>query len=57
MNLTKIKKLGNKIYSLSVKIEEADKSGMVTRIQGYTEKLDDAQKELKTEIDQLLKKI
>lgn len=57
MDLTKIKKLGNKIYSLSVKIEEADKSGMVTRIQGYVEKLDDAKKELDIEVNQLLKKI
>ena len=57
MDLVKIKKLGNAIYALGKKIEEAEKQGMVTRIQGYVEKLDDIQKELTIEIEKGLKQI
>lgn len=57
MDLKKIKKLGNSIYTLGKKIEEAEKQGMVTRIQGYMEKLDDANKELAIEIEKGLKQI
>ena len=39
MNYSELKKMGNKVYSLTVKIEESKKSGMVTRIPGYVEKL------------------
>ena len=50
MNTEKLKKLGNKIYALARKIEEAEKNGMVNRIETYKKQL----KEVKDEINQIL---
>ena len=57
MNIQKIKKLGNRINLLGKKIEECEKNGMSTRIQKHVEELDDAQKELASEIEKALKQI
>lgn len=55
MDLIKLKKLGNRIYSLSVKISECEKAGMKTRIPGYIKKLQETKKELNLEAENLKK--
>ncbi len=56
MNYSELKKMGNKVYSLTVKIEESKKSGMVTRIPGYVEKLKETKIKLVAAIEELEKK-
>lgn len=56
MDISELKKLGNKIYSLCVKVEESDKSGMKTRIPGYVEKLKETKEKLVLKIEELEKK-
>ena len=48
--------MGNRVYSLTVKIKKKKKSGMVTRIPGYVEKLKETKIKLFVAIEELEKK-
>lgn len=53
-NTTKeLKKLGNKVYSISVKIQECSDKGMTTRIPSYVQELEKTNKEIELKIKQL----
>lgn len=51
METDKVKKLGMRIYSNGKKIEEAEKSGMQTRVPALVEKIIEAKKELEEILD------
>lgn len=53
MDTKLVKKIGNSIYALSHKIEEAGKSGMVSRIPDLINKL----KEKNVELENILKNV
>lgn len=56
MDMTELKKSGNKVYALAAKIEECEKNGMKTRIPGYIEKLKESRVKIIDMIDKLDKK-
>lgn len=55
--IQEIKKLGLKINSLARKIEEADRSGMTSRIEGYVEELNKAKEKLNSKIEEFSKNL
>ena len=57
MNLKEIKRLGNKIFAITHKIEECEKNGMTTRIPGYVEQLGEIESKLSAELRKLEKSI
>ena len=56
MDFTELKKLGNKVYALTVKIDECSKNGMVTRIPGYVQKLKETKEKIVLITEELEKK-
>ena len=53
MDIKEFKKLGNKIYSISQRIEESEKAGMTTRIPAYLDELDALKLKMETELPKL----
>ena len=48
-----LKKLGNKIYTISVKIQECQEKGMESRVPTYIEQLEEAKRQISVEVQKL----